>query len=143
MMTHARLPLHRVYISKTFIGANNNCTKHSKIYFTPRIYKFSKNLGATSKFQAPEGWHVAISVLWTRKCVESPHDLTVIWSFLLGACGLVNIFVCTEKYAIITLKISGATEQNLVARSTWRPAFVHPCFTSIHFSSSTHIFRDY
>jgi hypothetical protein len=67
---------------------------------------------------------------------------SVIWSFLLGACVLIHIFVRTEKYAIIMVKIFGATKQNWVGRSTWRPAFVHPCFTFTTLFSLTHLFQE-
>jgi cytidine deaminase len=54
-------------------------------------------------------------------------NLTVIWRFLLGACELRHIFVCKENTAIVTVKISGATAQNLVFRVTRDQGYVQPC----------------
>jgi len=63
--THACLPQHRVYISKTFIGENKNCNKKKK--------NTQKYISRQESTNLPDGWHAARSVLRTRKIVESPH----------------------------------------------------------------------
>ena len=59
--------------------------------------------------------------------------VTVMWRVLLGACELRHIFVCKEKTAIITLKISGATARNLVTRATRDRGYVQRCITNNEF----------
>jgi hypothetical protein len=54
-------------------------------------------------------------------------NVAVIWCFLLRACELIHIFICEEENTIIMQKILGATVQNLVARATGCPVFVHQC----------------
>jgi len=62
--------------------------------------------------------------------------VTVIWFFLLRPCKLVHISLCSEKTAIIMLKILGAAVQNLVTWVTRCLGFMHPgtriCFWWSH-----------
>jgi len=62
------------------------------------VHKFSKNLGATSKGLAPEGWHQASTMLWTHN-----SGLTCKSATQYGLLGV--------KTAAIMLKIQGATLQ--------------------------------
>jgi hypothetical protein len=106
--------------------------------------QISKNLGAISKFGAPEGWHEASSTLRT-------HNPGKIWEphcylrFLIGAREVMLTFVRNRPTnAIILLNILYSTVQYLVTCETWRPGFMHQWWkilwnTSRHMPCTPHV----
>lgn len=72
--------------------------------------KFPAIWGATSKFQAPDGWHEASSLLKTRKSVKSPQDLSYLE--LSARC------MCTDTHFCVYRKISNNSAENMWRHQT-------------------------
>jgi len=58
-------------------------------------------------------------IFWNR-CVNP----TLIWYCLLGACELINIFMCNERHSLFVPKILGTIIQNLVIQDLCTPALL-------------------
>jgi hypothetical protein len=67
----------------------------------------SKNLGAISIFQAPDGWQDAV-IHGGLTVLELSVKIAVIYRSLLGASAPVHVFVCKEKSAIICWNYLGS-----------------------------------
>ena len=65
-------------------------------------------------------FHIKHSWFW------SDPWLNALWHFLLGACVVIHIFACKEKWAVMLLKILVAIIHNLVNRGPGHLGFVHP-----------------
>jgi len=67
---------------------------NSCIHLEPEVYKFSKNLAAISKFQAPEAWHEATGrhrtnlVATANRCSKMVHPWFKLIPIFKGSCRL-------------------------------------------------------
>jgi hypothetical protein len=117
-----------LHLRTTIIYVSFNDTVLSLWGGGPQI---SKNLGASSKFGEPEGWHKAIIPVW-------PASLTVIWRFLIGACEMMYTLERNRPTtAMIILKILHSTVQNVVTRAIWRVGFMHQ-WSRVLWKTATH-----
>jgi hypothetical protein len=120
-----------IFYCRRYLDTYTYLFKHSQIWVLPyleaRSTKFPKIWQPPPKSRRPKG--DMNQVPYRRPTVlEWPGNLTVIWSFVLRAYGLIHICVRQEwKAAVIVLKILGGTVKNLVSPATRRPEFVRFC----------------
>ena len=76
-----------------------------------------------------------IQLLWSKCHIEDPQfwsDLwtsPLIWHILLGTCGLIHIFICKEKTAIIVLRVCTTWYRCDIGTNVWK--FIRPTPTTL------------